>query len=101
MIVQLGNTHIFPICYVVLRNKIELIARAHNQCKRVVYVKVLFFSSFIFFSSCFIDGELEAQWLVSAGFPHLTKAFEEVSYNTIAQPIYTQSSIKPIERPIV
>lgn len=25
------------------------------------------------------DGELEAQWLVSAGFPHLTKAFEEVS----------------------
>lgn len=25
------------------------------------------------------DGELEAKWLVSAGFPHLTKAFEEVS----------------------
>lgn len=26
----------------------------------------------------FIDGELEAEWLVAAGFPQLTKAFQEV-----------------------
>lgn len=26
----------------------------------------------------FTDGELEAEWLVAAGFPQLTKAFQEV-----------------------
>ncbi len=33
----------------------------------------------IFYFSFFIDGELEAQWLVAAGFSQLTKAFQEVS----------------------
>lgn len=26
----------------------------------------------------FTDGELEAEWLIAAGFPQLTKAFQEV-----------------------
>lgn len=43
--------------------------------------------SFIFFVSfsavAVIDGELEAEWLVAAGFPQLTKAFEEVCVHGI------------------
>lgn len=35
--------------------------------------------NFLFLLFYFLDGELEAEWLVSAGFPHLTKAFEEVN----------------------
>lgn len=36
----------------------------------------------------FTDGELEAEWLVAAGFPQLTKAFQEVFIN-----IYTKYNI--------
>lgn len=31
-----------------------------------------------------LDGEWEAQWLVTAGFPQLTRAFEQVRMNKIA-----------------
>lgn len=31
------------------------------------------------FSISILDGELEAQWLISAGFPQLVRAFEQVT----------------------
>lgn len=36
------------------------------------------------FSFPFADGELEAEWLVAAGFPHLTNAFEQVSVSFLS-----------------
>lgn len=40
-----------------------------------LFLAAVFNDNFLLF---FADGELEAEWLVAAGFPHLTKAFEEV-----------------------
>lgn len=44
------------------------------------------------FHSSITDGELEAQWLVAAGFSQLTKAFQEVRQNTVIRSIKKKKS---------
>lgn len=32
----------------------------------------------LFINLCYTDGEMEAEWLISAGYPELTRPFEQV-----------------------
>ena len=52
---------------------------SHYEGKNIFFFLEIFTKNKIFFpSQQFLEGELEAEWLVSAGFPELTKPFEHV-----------------------
>lgn len=58
---------------------------------RLPYFQVYFLST----KKCFLDGELEARWLVAAGFPDLTKPFEQVSFTKQKKEEKTNKNVHP------
>lgn len=43
---------------------------------------VILFIYIYIYTICYVDGEMEAEWLISAGYPELTRPFEQVNKKT-------------------
>lgn len=49
-----------------------------NNVNSIYNIEVLNILIFLYFTIYFSEGEFEAEWLIAAGFPQLTKPFEQV-----------------------